>query len=85
VSTCEALTRTAADSTLEAIRAVDCLANETAAVGFARLFGAQGSLLSGLTILLTLFIAGLSIALVLACSVTGTLVASLTAPGKQRW
>ena len=63
MSTCEALTRTAADSTLEAIRAVDCLANETAAVGFARLFGAQGSLLSGLTILLTLFIAGFALAL----------------------
>ncbi|HET9629098.1 MAG TPA: type IV secretion system protein [Novosphingobium sp.] len=63
MSACDALTQTAADSTLGAIRAVDCLANETAAVGFARLFGAQGSLLSGLTILLTLFIALFAIAL----------------------
>lgn len=63
MSVCDALTSTAADGTLQAIRAVDCLANETAAQGFARLFGAQGSLLSALTILLTLFIAGFAIAL----------------------
>lgn len=63
MSVCDALTRTAADGTLDAIRAVDCLANETAAVGFARLFGTQGSLLSGLTILLTLFIAIFALAL----------------------
>lgn len=63
MSVCDALTSTAADGTLQAIRAVDCLANETAAVGFARLFGAQGSLLSALTILLTLFIAGFAFAL----------------------
>jgi type IV secretion system protein VirB6 len=63
VSVCDALTNTAADGTLQAIRAVDCLANETAAMGFARLFGTQGSLLSALTILLTLFIAGFAVAL----------------------
>lgn len=63
MSVCDALTSTAADGTLQAIRAVDCLANETAALGFARLFGSQGSLLSGLTILLTLFIAIFALAL----------------------
>jgi len=63
VSACDALTGAAADGTLQAIRAVDCLANETAAMGFARLFGTQGSLLSALTILLTLFIAIFALAL----------------------
>ena len=74
MSVCDVLTRTAGDGTLDAIRAVDCLANETAAMGFSRLFGAQGSLLTALTILLTLFIAAFAVALLTGRSRIGVAV-----------
>jgi type IV secretion system protein VirB6 len=57
MSTCEALTAGASAGVAPALRAVDCLANETTSVAFARLFGSDGALLPALTILLTLYIA----------------------------
>jgi len=57
MTSCEALIGNASAGAAPALRAVDCLANETAAAAFGRLFGTQGSLLPALTILLTLFIA----------------------------
>lgn len=57
MSGCEILIENAAAGAAPALRAVDCLANETAAAAFGRLFGSGGALLPALTILLTLFIA----------------------------
>lgn len=57
MSTCDHLTANAAAGVAPALRAVDCLANETTAAAFGRLFGGQGSLVPALTALLTLYIA----------------------------
>ena len=57
MSACENLTAGASAGVAPALRAVDCLANETTSVAFARLFGSNGALLPALTILLTLYIA----------------------------
>jgi type IV secretion system protein VirB6 len=57
MSACEFLTEQAADGVAPALRAVDCLAGETVASAFARLFGTGSALLPALTIVLTLYIA----------------------------
>lgn len=54
---CERLAAEASDGVASALRAVDCLAGETVASAFARLFGTNGALLPALTIGLTLYIA----------------------------
>jgi type IV secretion system protein VirB6 len=56
-SACEILTASASEGVAPALRAVDCLAGETVASAFARLFGPGGALLPALTIVLTLYIA----------------------------
>ncbi len=63
MSACETLTETATFGAAPALRAVDCLANETAGAAFGRLFGAEGALMPALTILLTLYIAFFAISL----------------------
>lgn len=63
MSNCDVLIENASAGAGPALRAVDCLANETAAAAFGRLFGTQGALLPALTILLTLFIAFFAISL----------------------
>lgn len=63
MSGCQSLIENASAGAGPALRAVDCLANETAAAAFGRLFGTQGALLPALTILLTLFIAFFAIGL----------------------
>ena len=75
-SQCTSLTASASDSVLSALRAVDCLSNETAAIAFGRLFGSNGVLLPALTILLTLYIAFFAIALLTGRSSIG--LAALT-------
>lgn len=63
MSACDVLIENASAGAGPALRAVDCLADETAAAAFGRLFGTQGALLPALTILLTLFIAFFAISL----------------------
>lgn len=63
MSRCEQLSAQAASSVSATLRAVDCLAGETTAGAFARLFGGGGALLPALTILLTLYIAIFAFAL----------------------
>ncbi len=66
MSSCESLTANATAGVAPALRAVDCLAGETTAAAFARLFGDSsggGSLLPALTILLTLYIAFFAVSL----------------------
>jgi type IV secretion system protein VirB6 len=63
MSACDVLIENASGGAGPALRAVDCLANETAAAAFGRLFGTQGALLPALTILLTLFIAFFALSL----------------------
>lgn len=63
MSACDALAANASAGAAPALRAVDCLANETAASAFGRLFGGDGALLPALTILLTLYIAFFAISL----------------------
>jgi len=76
MSACEVLIDNASAGAAPALRAVDCLANETAAAAFGRLFGTQGALLPALTILLTLFIAFFAISLLTGRSTLS--IASLT-------
>lgn len=67
MSACTELAAGASTGVAPALRAVDCLANETAAAAFGRLFGAGndggGALLPALTILLTLYVAFFAISL----------------------
>lgn len=63
MSACASLAAAAPSGVAPALRAVDCLANETAATAFSRLFGSAGSLTPALTILLTLYIAFFAISL----------------------
>jgi type IV secretion system protein VirB6 len=63
MSVCDTLTANASAGAAPALRAVDCLANETTAAAFGRLFGSNGALLPALTILLTLYIAFFAFAL----------------------
>lgn len=60
---CTQLTETASEGVAPALRAVDCLANETTSAAFGRLFGADGALLPALTIILTLYIAWFAVSL----------------------
>lgn len=57
MSACDQLTASASAGVAPALRAVDCLANETTAAAFGRLFGGEGGLVPALTALLTLYIA----------------------------
>lgn len=57
MTACTPLTETASDGVAPALRAVDCLANETTSAAFGRLFGTDGALLPALTIILTIYIA----------------------------
>lgn len=63
MSACEVLAAGAASGVAPALRAVDCLANETTAAAFGRLFGGNGALVPALTILLTLYIAFFAVSL----------------------
>ncbi|MBV1692264.1 type IV secretion system protein [Novosphingobium sp. G106] len=66
MSACEVLSAEASGGVAAALRAVDCLAGETVAASFARLFGNSsggGALLPALTIGLTLYIAFFAIGL----------------------
>lgn len=79
MSGCEDFTANATAGVAPALRAVDCLANETTANAFARLFGGGsggGALLPALTILLTLYIAFFAISLLTGRSRIG--VSALT-------
>ena len=57
MSACEQLAANASSGVAPALRAVDCLASETTAAAFGRLFGGNGALVPALTALLTLYIA----------------------------
>lgn len=63
MSACETLAANAAAGVAPALRAVDCLASETTAAAFGRLFGGDGALVPALTILLTLYIAFFAVSL----------------------
>lgn len=56
-SACEPLVAEASAGAGSALRAVDCIAGESVAAAFGRLFGANGGLAPALTVLLTLYIA----------------------------
>ncbi|MCW1429077.1 type IV secretion system protein [Novosphingobium sp. JCM 18896] len=79
-SACEVLAAEASNGVASALRAVDCLAGETVASAFARLFGGGagggGALLPALTIGLTLYIAFFAISLLTGRSRIG--VSALT-------
>ncbi len=62
---CEAAAQEVGNGVAAALRAVDCVAGETTAVAFGRLFAPGGALVSSLTILLTLVIAWFAINLML--------------------
>lgn len=68
MSACEQVVANAALGVAPALRAVDCLAGETTAMAFGRLFGGQGALAPALTILLTLYIAFFALSLLLGRS-----------------
>lgn len=68
MSACQQFVDNASLGVAPALRAVDCLAAETTAAAFGRLFGGQGSLAPALTILLTLYIAFFAISLMLGRS-----------------
>ena len=76
MSACDQLAAQASAGVAPALRAVDCLAAETTASAFARLFGPAGGLVPALTILLTLYIALFALALLTGRSRLG--VAALT-------
>ncbi|PKB19062.1 type IV secretion system protein VirB6 [Novosphingobium kunmingense] len=57
MSACQQFSNVAAAGVAPALRAVDCLASETTAAAFGRLFGGNGALVPALTALLTLYIA----------------------------
>ena len=63
MSACEQVAAQASAGVAPALRAVDCLAGETTAAAFGRLFGSGGALLPALTIILTLYIAFFAISL----------------------
>lgn len=63
MSTCEQVAAQASAGVAPALRAVDCLAGETTAAAFGRLFGTGGALLPALTIILTLYIAFFAVSL----------------------
>ena len=63
MSMCEDLVEGASAGVAPALRAVDCMAGETTAMAFNRLFGAEGALMPALTIILTLYIAFFALSL----------------------
>lgn len=63
MSACDQVAAQASAGVAPALRAVDCLAGETTAAAFGRLFGSGGALLPALTIILTLYIAFFAISL----------------------
>ncbi|MGE3691071.1 MAG: type IV secretion system protein [Novosphingobium sp.] len=68
---CEQLAANASLGVAPALRAVDCLASETTAAAFGRLFGSDGALMPALTILLTLYIAFFGFSLLTGRSTLG--------------
>lgn len=70
-STCDQLTEVASAGVGPALRAIDCIAGETTAAAFGRLFGAGGAMGPVLTILLTLYIAFFAISLLTGRSTLG--------------
>jgi type IV secretion system protein VirB6 len=68
MTACQQFVDNASLGVAPALRAVDCLAGETTAMAFGRLFGGQGSLGSALLIILTLYIAFFAISLMLGRS-----------------
>jgi type IV secretion system protein VirB6 len=68
MSGCDTLVANASLGVAPALRAVDCLAGETTAAAFGRLFGGQGALTQALIIILTLYIAFFAISLMLGRS-----------------
>jgi type IV secretion system protein VirB6 len=68
---CDQLTQVASAGVGPALRAVDCIAGETTAAAFGRLFGAGGAMGPVLTILLTLYIAFFAISLLTGRSSLG--------------
>lgn len=70
-SACDQLTQVASAGVGPALRAVDCIAGETTAAAFGRLFGAGGAMGPVLTILLTLYIAFFAISLLTGRSSLG--------------
>jgi type IV secretion system protein VirB6 len=73
---CEQATQGVGDGVAAALRAVDCVAGETTAAAFGRLFAPGGALLSVLTILLTLYVGWFAVNLLLGRASLG--VRSLT-------
>lgn len=76
MSVCEQLVANASAGVAPALRAVDCMANATAAAAFGRLFGTGGAMVPALTIILTLYIAFFAISLLTGRSRIG--VSALT-------
>jgi type IV secretion system protein VirB6 len=70
-SACDQFTELASAGVGPALRAVDCIAGETTAAAFGRLFGAGGAMGPVLTILLTLYIAFFAISLLTGRSTLG--------------
>lgn len=70
-SACEQLAEVASAGVGPALRAVDCIAGETTAMAFGRLFGAGGAMGPVLTVLLTLYIAFFAISLLTGRSTLG--------------
>lgn len=73
---CDQAAGNAAGGVAAALRAVDCIAGETTAQAFGRMFAPGGALLTVLTILLTLYVAFFAISLLLGRTSLG--VRSLT-------
>lgn len=76
MSACQSLTEIASAGVAPALRAVDCLAGETTAAAFGRLFGGGGALAPALTVILTLYIAFFAFSLITGRSRLG--VSALT-------
>ena len=71
MSSCPSLSVEGQAGIAEALRVVDCVSAEGTAKAFGRLFGADGSLVSALTLLLTLYIALLAVNLLTGRSKLG--------------
>ena len=65
IAACDAAARSVGNGVAAALQAVDCVANETMASAFGRLFAPGGALVTSLTILLTLVVAWFAINLIL--------------------
>ena len=76
MSVCEPYTQSAGNGVASALRAVDCLANDTAQGAFERMFGSSGALTTAMTIVLTIYVAFFAISLMTGRSRIG--VSALT-------